>query len=110
MSEKYKTTFRGYLIDNHSPDPPAVTLEKLNPEEFEQFFLEADLNECMIYCKDHWGNSYYDTKIGKIHGGLKQDWIQQLIPVLKNTISSLPLITALNTILMHRRLIRNGPW
>lgn len=83
MSEKYKTTFRGYLIDNHSPDPPAVTLEKLNPEEFERFFLEADLNECMIYCKDHWGNSYYDTKIGKIHGGLKQDWIRQLIPVLK---------------------------
>ena len=37
----------------------------------------------MIYCKDHWGNSYYDTKIGKIHGGLKQDWIRQLIPVLR---------------------------
>ena len=31
-------------------------------EEFEKFFLEANLNECMIYCKDHWGNSYYDTK------------------------------------------------
>ena len=58
MSEKYKKTFRGYLIDNHSPDPPAVTLEHLNPEEFEKFFLEANLNECMIYCKDHWGNSY----------------------------------------------------
>ena len=83
MSEKYKKTFRGYLIDNHSPDPPAVTLEHLNPEEFEKFFLEANLNECMIYCKDHWGNSYYDTKIGKIHGGLKQDWIRQLIPVLR---------------------------
>ena len=44
MSEKYKKTFRGYLIDNHSPDPPAVTLEHLNPEEFEKFFLEANLN------------------------------------------------------------------
>ena len=46
MSEKYKTTFRGYLKSTTiSPDPPAVTLEKLNPEEFERFFLEADLNE-----------------------------------------------------------------
>ncbi|MEI3199335.1 MAG: alpha-L-fucosidase [Lachnospiraceae bacterium] len=36
-----------------------------------------------IYCKDHWGNSYYDTKIGKISWRLKQDWIRQLIPVLK---------------------------
>ena len=45
MSEKYKKTFRGYLIDNHSPDPPAVTLEHLNPEEFEKFFLEANLND-----------------------------------------------------------------
>lgn len=83
MSDKYKTTFRGYLIDNHSPDPPIVTLEKLSAEEFEQFFLEANINHFMLYCKDHWGNSYYDTKIGKKHGGLKEDWVKKLVPVLK---------------------------
>lgn len=83
MSEKYKTTFRGYLVDNHSPDPPIVTLEKLNPEEFERFFEIANINQFMLYCKDHWGNSYYDTKIGKIHGGLKEDWVAKVVPILR---------------------------
>jgi hypothetical protein len=83
MSEKYKRTYRGYLIDNHSPDPPIVTLEKLNAKDFEEFFLKADINHFMLYCKDHWGNSYYNTKIGKMHGGLKQDWVGTLVPILK---------------------------
>lgn len=83
MSEKYKKTYRGYLIDNHAPDAPIVTLEHLNPEEYEQFFKEANINHLMLYCKDHWGNSYYDTKIGKMHNGLKEDWIGKLVPILR---------------------------
>lgn len=83
MSDKYKKTYRGYLVDNHSPDAPTVTLENLDPKEFERFFEEANINHLMLYCKDHWGNSYYDTKIGKIHNGLKEDWIGRIVPILK---------------------------
>ncbi|MDO4272194.1 MAG: beta-galactosidase trimerization domain-containing protein [Eubacteriales bacterium] len=83
MSEKYKETFRGYLVDNHSPDSPVVTLEHLNADEFEQFFLESHINHLMLYCKDHWGNSYYDTKIGKLHNGLKEDWVGRIVPILR---------------------------
>lgn len=83
MSNKYKQTFRGYLVDNHSPDAPVVTLENLNAEEFERFFLKANINHLMLYCKDHWGSSYYDTKIGKLHNGLKEDWVGRIVPILR---------------------------
>lgn len=83
MSEKYKNSFRGYLVDNHSPAPPIVTLENLDPKEFERFFQTAHINQFMLYCKDHWGHSFYDTKIGKIHEGLKEDWVARLVPVLR---------------------------
>lgn len=83
MSEMYKKTFRGYLIDHHSPDPPIVTLQNLNIAEYERFFIEANINNLMLYCKDHWGVTYYDSKLGKRHPGLKEDWIEKLVPVLR---------------------------
>lgn len=83
MSDKYRSTYRGYLIDHHSPDSPIITLDKLDPNEYETFFKEANINSLMLYCKDHWGNSYYDTEVGKKHSGLDMDWIAKLRPVLK---------------------------
>ncbi len=82
MSERYKTSFRGYLIDHHSPDPPIVTLTKLNIEAYERFYVEANINHLMVYCKDHWGNTYYDSKVGRRHPGLKEDWVARLKPIL----------------------------
>lgn len=83
MSDRYKNTFRGYLIDHHSPDPPVVTLDKLDVAEYERFFVEAGINNLMLYCKDHWGVTYYNTKVGKKHPGLKnRDWVAELRPVL----------------------------
>ncbi|MDD3840585.1 MAG: beta-galactosidase trimerization domain-containing protein [Clostridia bacterium] len=87
MSNKYKTTYRSYLIDHHSPDPPIVTFDNLNAEEYEEFFKNANIDSLILYCKDHWGAAYYNTKIGKKHPGLKQDWIAELKEVLtKNDI------------------------
>lgn len=84
MSDTFKTTYRGYLIDHHSPDPPVVTLSRLDPAECERFFEEANINQLMLYCKDHWGNSYYDTKIGRKHPGLgERDWVAQVVPILR---------------------------
>ncbi len=83
MSEKYKTSFRGYLIDHHSPAPPIVTFDKLDMKEYEAFYQEAKINSLMIYTKDHWGYSYYDTKIGTKHPGLKIDYIKEASEILR---------------------------
>ncbi len=85
MSDKYKTSFRGYLIDHHSPAPPTVTFDHLDPEEYARFYQEAGINNLMIYTKDHWGYSYYDTKIGTKHPGLKIDYIDAVSRILKKS-------------------------
>lgn len=78
MSDMLKNTYRGYLIDHHSPAPPIVNFNNLNPAEYASFFEEADITNIMVYCKDHWGYSYYDTKIGTKHPGLKIDYVKEL--------------------------------
>ncbi len=83
MSGLYQTSFRGYLIDHHSPAPPAVTLEHLDVNEYRAFFRTADINNLMLYCKDHWGYSYYDTAVGTRHPGLKTDWVAAVSQVLR---------------------------
>ncbi len=83
MSELYKSTYRGYLIDHHSPAPPVVTLEGLDPAEYERFFGEANISNLMLYTKDHWGYSYYDTNIGTRHPALKSDWIAEISAILR---------------------------
>lgn len=82
MSDRYKETYRGYLIDHHSPDPPIVTLDQLNIEEYEAFFIEANINNLMVYCKDHWGVTYYNSQVGRRHPGLTEDWVAKLKPIL----------------------------
>jgi hypothetical protein len=57
MSNLYKKTYRGYLIDHHSPDPPIVTLDKLDAKEYEKFYTTANINSLMVYFKDHWGGN-----------------------------------------------------
>lgn len=83
MSEMYKKTYRGYLIDHHSPAPPTVNFERLDPEEYERFYQEAGINNLMVYTKDHWGYSYYDTAIGTKHPALTFDYIDSVSKILR---------------------------
>ena len=84
MSDLYQKTYRGYLVDHHTPDLPGIGFEKLDAAEWERFIEEANLDHLMVYCTDHWGYSYYDTAIGKKHPALgDRDWVRELTPVLR---------------------------
>lgn len=78
MSYLYQDSKRCYLIDHHSPDPPAVTLDHLDPDEYEHFFDTAQIDSLMVYCKDHWGVTYFDSQVpgSRKHPGVKGDWIR----------------------------------
>ena len=78
MSDAYKSTRRCYLIDYHSPQPPIVPLGHMNIEEYREFFKAAHIDSLMVYCKDHWGVTYYDSKTAgaQKHAGVKGDWIR----------------------------------
>ena len=85
MSEKYKNTKRCYLIDHHSPQPPDVLLNHLDIQEYEKFFETANIDSLMVYCKDHWGVTYYPSQVkgARQHEGVKKDWIREVSTLLK---------------------------
>lgn len=85
MSNKYQNTQLCYLIDHHSPQPPAVPLNHLDPKEYEEFVRESGVDSQMVYCKDHWGVTYYPSKVhgAQMHKGLKEDWIAQAADILR---------------------------
>lgn len=80
MSERYQSTRRCYLIDHHSPQPPVVPLDHMDISEYEEFFEQAELDSLMVYCKDHWGVTYYDSHVegAQKHQGIKGDWIREV--------------------------------
>lgn len=89
MSSQFQSSYRCYLIDHHSPQPPAVTLENIDIAAYERFVQEAHVDSQMVYCKDHWGVTYYPsaTKGAQMHAGIKGDWIAQVRDMLaKNSI------------------------
>lgn len=85
MSKKYTNTRRCYLIDHHSPQPPDVLLNHLDIQEYEEFFDTANIDSLMVYCKDHWGVTYYPSQVAgaQQHEGVKKDWIQEVSTLLK---------------------------
>lgn len=85
MSKKYTSTKRCYLIDHHSPQPPDILLNRLNIAEYEEFFETANIDSLMVYCKDHWGVTYYPSNIpgAQMHQGVKKDWIGEISALLK---------------------------
>lgn len=83
MSDKYKSAYRGYLIDHHSPAPPVVDFTHLDPAEYERFYRTANISSLMVYTKDHWGYSYYNTDVGTRHPGLHTDYIAMVSDILR---------------------------
>ncbi len=83
MHQTRESAWRGYLIDHHSPAPPTVTLDRLDIEEYRRFVRTANITTLMMYCKDHWGYSYYDTSIGTRHPGLTHDWVAAVAGMLR---------------------------
>lgn len=85
MSKKYTSTKRCYLIDHHSPQPPDILLNRLDIKEYEEFFETANIDSLMVYCKDHWGVTYYPSSVpgAQMHQGVKKDWIGEINTLLK---------------------------
>ncbi len=68
--------YRGYIVDHHSPDPPAITYENFDPDQWFRLYEESDLDHAWVFCKGHHGEAYYPTKIGHMHPGLKIDFVK----------------------------------
>jgi hypothetical protein len=86
LKPRYENWYRCFVIDLAAPDPPIVTLSKLDEAQisnYERMLQVARIDNTFVYCKDHWGNAYYNTKVGKKHGGLRIDYVGQMSSVLR---------------------------
>lgn len=68
--------YRGYIVDHHSPDPPAITYENFDPDQWFRLYEESDLDHVWVFCKGHHGEAYYPTRVGHMHPGLKIDFVK----------------------------------
>ncbi len=82
-NRRYRDSWRGYLVDHHSPDPPVQPLDHLDVCEWEDALKRAHVNCMLTYCKDHYGVTYYDTRVGRKHPGLQTDWIAEVAEMLR---------------------------
>ncbi|MFH1616071.1 MAG: alpha-amylase family protein [Planctomycetota bacterium] len=75
MTEKIQPAcgFRAYQIDNHSPGPEIIDYSNFDPKYQLDIFKRACVDTIQVYAKDHWGYSYYPTRVGTIYPGLKHD-------------------------------------
>ncbi len=73
MSSLHKKRYRTYLLDHHSPEFSCITLDKMDFEQYEKFYENANIDSLMLYCKDHWGSSWYPSKVdgARMHPALK---------------------------------------
>ncbi|HRH42104.1 MAG TPA: beta-galactosidase trimerization domain-containing protein [Pyrinomonadaceae bacterium] len=75
--------YRSYIIDHHSPDPPIMRFDKLDPQEHIQRYKDANLDHVWLFTKGHHGEAYYPTKIGHPHPGLKFDYVGVMSELLR---------------------------
>jgi alpha-L-fucosidase len=68
--------YRGYIVDHHSPDPPAITYEHFDPDQWFRLYEESDSDHIWVMCKGHHGETYYPSKVGRQHPGLKVDFVK----------------------------------
>ena len=68
--------YRGYIVDHHSPDPPAITYANFDPDQWFRLYEESNLDHLWVFCKGHHGEAYYPTKVGHPHPGLKIDFVK----------------------------------
>ena len=112
MSDLFKSSRKCYLIDHHSPQPPVIPLNHLDIQEYENFIDTADVDSMMVYCKDHWGVTYYDSQTpgAQKHNGVKGDWIASVSISLSVKKSNLWPITASNMMKVLPECSRNGEY
>ena len=75
---------RRLCLDMHLPEWHPEVLSEFDPEQIVAQMQKARVNVVMLWCKDHFGLSFYPTKVGKFHPLLKgRDLVSELVQECK---------------------------
>lgn len=71
--------FRKVHLDFHTPPFLEKVGTKFEAKEFIETLKKSNVNIVVVFAKDHYGLSYYDTKIGTKHPGLNFDLLKEIL-------------------------------
>jgi len=64
-------------MDFHMPEFPAEAIKRFNAKEFVAHLVRGKVNMVALFAKCHFGNSFYNTRVGHKHAGLEQDFLME---------------------------------
>ncbi len=64
-------------MDFHMPEFPVNAINNFNAKDFVDNLLRGKINMVALFAKCHFGNSFYNTKVGHKHSGLKEDFLME---------------------------------
>ncbi len=102
-----QSNYASFLVDSHITDHDPLFLSRLGPQTFVDTVKRSGCDSFMTYATCHNGNSYYPTKLGHMHPGLKgRDVFGETVALLrKNDI----VPRAYYTVVYMRRVAREHP-
>ena len=68
---------RAVHMDFHMPEFPADAITNFNAKEFADHLERGKVNMVALFSKCHFGNSFYNTRVGHKHSGLPQDFLME---------------------------------
>ncbi len=75
---RYDDCYRTIFVDFHNPEFPEDGFSKFDAEKYFRTLLRVRPSEIMLWTNDHYGNCFYDTKVGHKHARLKGDYFGEL--------------------------------
>jgi len=73
----FRDCFRQVHMDFHAPEFPATAIKNFNARQFVDHLEHGKINLVALFAKDHFGNAFYNTRVGHKHRGLEADFLQE---------------------------------
>ncbi len=66
-------------VDFHMPEFPQEAIQRFDAKSFVERFVKAKVNVIGVFTKCHFGNAFYDNKVGHKHSGLQGDFFGEVL-------------------------------
>ena len=83
FEELFEERLHHVHLDFHTPEFPACAVKNLDAESLVKTLADARVNVVKVFAKDHYGNAYYNTRLGHKHRGLEEDMLGEVIKYAK---------------------------
>ncbi|MBN1676675.1 MAG: alpha-L-fucosidase [Kiritimatiellae bacterium] len=76
-SNGFYSHIRQVHMDFHMPEFPKNAITNFDAKAFVKHLVHGKINMVALFAKCHFGNSFYDTRVGHKHTGLPNDFLRE---------------------------------